>query len=590
MKVLLVALNAKYIHSSLSIRYLKNFCKEAEDISINEYTINDRISNIVADIYKEKANIVAFSCYIWNIEMVLNISDILKKVQPSIKIILGGPEVSYDAQFLLKKHHFIDYIVVGEGEQTFKEMIEHLSNEKTYIADIPGLVLRDKHSNIITTNSRTLIKDLGIIPFPYNKSDMEELSDKIIYYETSRGCPFNCSYCLSSTISGVRYFSLDRVKKDLLFFIKNKVRQVKLVDRTFNCNIKRANEVFEFLLENYQEGINFHFEMAGDLLDDETIKLLGNAPKGYFQFEIGVQSTNISTTETINRKTNFEKIAENVRRLKEKNNIHIHLDLIAGLPEEDYKSFKKSFDDVFALKPHMLQLGFLKLLKGSLIREQAQKFKYEYTTLPPYEILNSKWIEYDGVLKLKLIEDVLDKYYNSRAFEKSLEILLLLKYISPFELFESLAMYFESEGLNYISHSRRALYDILFNFVKSNEINPQSSDLLNIFAQYLKFDLLYNNYGVNLPKWGQGQVVSGFKEKCFEFLKSNKNIEEFLPHYCGLPAKKIYRQVKFEVFDFDVLQDNSTDVLREYRHSSYPLIYLFDYYTKKIYDVTEKIV
>jgi len=569
MKVLLTTLNAKYIHSSLALRYLEKYCASEEtEILIEEYTINDHIEKITKNIYQKDAHVVGFSCYIWNITMTLEIADRLKKVKPDCMVILGGPEVSYDAVDLLSKHSYIDYIVVGEGEETLKELLRCLSSSQSPVG-IQGLVARAADGKIVDGGSRPFISHLDVIPCPYNENDLNVLKGKIIYYETSRGCPFQCSYCLSSTIEGVRYFSMDRVKSDLLFLIRNKVKQVKFVDRTFNCHKKRAMEIFEFLAA-HAENTNFHFEIAADLLDDDMIEYLSKIPKGLFQFEIGVQSTNPETIKSIDRKMAFSRVAQNVIRLRQNDNIHLHLDLIAGLPEEDYASFASSFDDVFGLRPHVLQLGFLKLLKGSKIRQQAEQYGYKCTTVPPYEVLENNRMSYGDIVKLKGIEDILEKYHNSGAFGKSVHYMLRHHYPSPFRFFEDMAVYFEDKGFDKRSCSRKSLYDILFKFYKE-KISGNTEE----FSDYLKYDFVLNQKGANLPYWAYQEPVKEFREKCFEFLKNENNIKEFLPQYIGIPAKKIIKEVGFAGFRFNVLKgDRQKTVL------------LFDYNTLKTYDIT----
>ena len=492
MKVLLTTLNAKYIHSSLALRYLQKYCQQYNyDIRVKEFSINENIEDITGIMYKTGSDIFAFSCYIWNINKILEIADRLKKVKPECNIILGGPEVSYDSKKLLKKYQFIDYIIKGEGEKPLQMLLENLINTKGELTTIPGLVFKD-NQGIIIENDFQIQTNLGKLPFPYKTSDLDKLSHKIVYYETSRGCPFNCSYCLSSTTANIRYFPLERVKEELLFFIDNEVELVKLVDRTFNANPERARKIFEFIVEN-QKQTCFHFEIAADLFDDDLIKYLQKIPEGWFRFEIGVQSTNSKTINTIDRKMDWDQLAHNVKKLREKDNINLHLDLIAGLPQEDYNSFKKSFNDVYQLAPHEIQLGFLKLLKGSKIRNEADDFNYKYTEIPPYEVLENNSLSYREILKFKGVEFIVKKYYNSGVFTKSLYYILNNIYHSPYQLFEDMYQYFEENNLHRKSHSRKTLYDIFYNFYE-NRIKQS----LGIFSEYLKFDLLLNNYGVKL--------------------------------------------------------------------------------------------
>ena len=389
MKILLTSLNAKFIHSNLAIRYLKGYCEaySSADVAIREFTINDQIEKILASIYLEEPDVIGFSCYIWNIEETLKLASSIKQVIPRCKIILGGPEVSYDSREFMAKFPYIDFIMYGEGEETFRHFVETLENRSDF-SSVNGLVYRDG-GRVIQNPPRSNMEDLDIIPFPY-RDGLLGLENKIVYYETSRGCPFNCQYCLSSTIDGVRYFSLERVLDEIDFFIDRKVPQVKLVDRTFNCHPKRAKAIIEHIIRR-EGNTNFHFEIAAHIMDRDMLELLRKAPPGLFQLEIGVQSTNEHTLDSIQRKTDIGKIYQVVEKLHTPRNIHIHLDLIAGLPYEDYDSFADSFDDVYSMQPDNLQLGFLKLLKGSSIRQEASEHGYRYTTYAPYEVLGNKY-------------------------------------------------------------------------------------------------------------------------------------------------------------------------------------------------------
>ena len=366
---LLIGINAKYIHTNLAIRYLKAYCnKQYQSIALKEFSINDSLDNVLKEVYCKHTHVYAFSCYIWNIDRVLKLCSNLKKLNPDAVVVLGGPEVSFDAETLITMHKYIDYIIRGEGEETFLELLQLLKSDMHNNAEILGLTYR-LGNQIVSTPDRPLLQNLDIIPFPYE--DIKQLSNKIIYYETSRGCPFNCQYCLSSTLHGVRYFSMDRIKQELKQFIDLGVKQVKLVDRTFNCNKQHSLEIIKYIIK-LQSKTNFHFEIGADLLDDEIIAVLATAPKDMFQFEIGVQSTNQIALREISRAMNIDKVKQNVLSLQQARNSHLHLDLIAGLPFEDFNSFGRSFDEVHQLLPDMLQLGFLKLLKGSGIRNRAK--------------------------------------------------------------------------------------------------------------------------------------------------------------------------------------------------------------------------
>jgi len=387
MKALLTTLNSKYIHSALSIRYLKEFCKDIADISLMEFTINQNIDYIAGEIYKRKPDIIGFSTYIWNLEHTLRVCEILKLVNPNIKIILGGPEVSFDSEDIMKENWFIDFIISGEGEIPFRELLLSIFDGDRDFSSVKGLTYREGEE-IIKNPPGSLLKNLDMIPSPYVEID-KSLEKKIVYYESSRGCPFNCQFCLSSTIKGVRYFSLERVKEDLQRLMDMKVKQVKFVDRTFNANKKYAMEIMEFIMDKDPEDMNFHFEVTAHLIDEDMLQLIKKAKPGLFQFEIGVQSTNERTIEAIGRTTNFGKLKEICKEIKSYKNIHQHLDLIAGLPYEGYESFKKSFNDVYEIKPEKIQLGFLKLLKGSGLRKEKEKYGFKFLDIPPYEVLET---------------------------------------------------------------------------------------------------------------------------------------------------------------------------------------------------------
>lgn len=547
MKVLLTTLNSKYIHSSLSLMYLKSYIEDiVNDIETEEYTINQHNEYIIGEIFRKTPDVVAFSCYIWNIEKILEISHILKMVNPRIKIILGGPEVSFDSKKILMTHPYIDFIICGEGEETLKELLLYINEGKKDYRKILGLVYRDK-GNVIENGPRPVIANLDNIPSPF-KGDLSKFKDRIIYYESSRGCPFNCQFCLSSAIKGVRFFSIDRVKDDLDRIIKAGVRQVKFVDRTFNTRKEFALEVMKFIISRNVKDINFHFEITAHLMDDEMLEFLKGAPEGLFQFEIGVQSTNLKTLEVIDRRTNFDKLASVVKKIKSYQNIHQHLDLIAGLPFEDYDSFKKSFNDVYSLRPDKLQLGFLKLLKGSGLREKKEEFGFKFLDKPPYEVIENNYISFNDMLKLKGIEDLVEKYANEFNFEYSLEFIIKKLYNSPFDFFEAFSKYWIDNGLNKQSHSKNKLYSILYKFYVN-----QIGEYNNIFNELIKYDYILNNKDSNIPSVIKLYNDYDLKSLRHEFLKEEKNIERYLPQYKELPVKKIINNVHFEEFEFNII-------------------------------------
>ncbi|MBV1819153.1 B12-binding domain-containing radical SAM protein [Anaerosalibacter bizertensis] len=586
MKVLITTLNSKFIHSSLSIRYLKSFCKDIPNIEICEFTINQNKDYIAGEIYKMNPDIIAFSCYIWNLEETLDICNILKIVNPNIKIILGGPEVSFDGEEILKKYDFVDFIIYGEGEITFREFIIKLISENREYIDVKGLIYREE-GKIVKNEPRPFIEDLDIIPSPYE--DLSGLKNKIVYYESSRGCPFNCQFCLSSTIKGVRFFSLDRVKEDLEKLIDAQVRQVKLVDRTFNTKKEYAMEIMKFIMDKNPENMNFHFEVTAHLLDKEMLDFLSKAKEGLFQFEIGIQSTNPKTIEAIGRTTDIEKAKKVTKIIKGYQNIHQHLDLIAGLPYEDYNSFKDSFNEIYELRPEKLQLGFLKLLKGSGLRENIERYGFKFLNKSPYEVLETKYISYSEMLKLKTIEDLLEKYGNESVFENSLQYIITNYYDTPFDFYEDFSSYWEEKQYHKLSHSKKGLYKILYNFYK--DIVREN---LQVFNEILKFDYILNNRDSNIPPYLKRRDVEELINKRHDFLKDEENLIKYLPEYKDLPTRKLINKVHFEAFDFNIIDFiNENYSLKELNGDK--IILLFIYKNNKVLnkcevkDITEKI-
>ncbi|CAK7065337.1 B12-binding domain-containing radical SAM protein [Tissierella sp. P1] len=557
MKVILSTLNSKFIHSCLAIRYLQGYVEDLIHIDIKEYTINQNIDFIASDLYKLEPEIIGFSTYIWNLTETLKICKILKIVNPKIKIILGGPEVSFDGEKILEDNKFIDFIIYGEGEETFREFIKKLIDGDEDYDDIEGLIY-SQGNRIIKNPPRTLIKDLNIIPSPY-KNIGDEFENKIVYFESSRGCPFNCEFCLSSTIKGVRYFEINRVKEELNNLIEGKVRQVKFVDRTFNANKNYAMEIMNFIIDKNPKDINFHFEVTAHLLDREMLDFLSGVKEGLFQFEVGVQSTNLDTIDAIGRTTDFEKLRDITKEIKSHKNIHQHLDLIAGLPYEGYDSFRKSFNDVYEIRPEKIQLGFLKLLKGSGLRKDQEKYGFKYLDEPPYEVLENDFIKFKEIIKLKIIEDLVERYYNEGYFEHTLEFIVYNHYTSPFDFYEDFSYYWEFKNYHKVSNSRNRLYEILIEFYKHKGFNN-----MVVFNELLRFDFIKNNKGSRFPNG-----ILGFKEGIkqsiiHEILKNEKVMENYLEDYKDLPTKKIIQDIAVEVFSvniFKMIEDgyNSTD-------------------------------
>ncbi|AWI05225.1 B12-binding domain-containing radical SAM protein [Clostridium drakei] len=494
MKVVLTALNSKFIHSNLAIRYLKAYTKDLNyECITREFTINDRREKVLEQLIKEEADVIVFSCYIWNIEFIQGLAKLINLVDSNIKMVYGGPEVSYDSISFLKEN-VGEYVIVGEGEETYREFINwQLECEKLdkngfddRILEKPKSIkgLSFKIGEKVYFNGDRDLMDLNKVIFPYNEQD--NLQNKIVYYEASRGCPFNCKYCLSSTTHGVRFFETNRVKKELKFLVDKGAKLIKFVDRTFNCNVNFAMDIWKFLIELDTE-VTFHFEISADILTEEEIKLLSNAPKGRIQFEVGVQTTNNEILKNINRNVNFEDIKEKVEELESIKNIKQHLDLIAGLPGENIKSFKKSFNDVYSIRPEEIQLGFLKLLKGSPMREEATKWGMVYSPYAPYEILKTKDISYDEIIILKRIEEVLDKYYNSRKFDNILNY-FLPKFKTSFDFYRSLGEFFYDKGYLNRNISSAEYYRVFIEF-NQESLKENSNKLKEIIKyDYLKFN------------------------------------------------------------------------------------------------------
>ncbi len=461
MKILLTAVNAKYIHSNLAVYSIRANAKEYRDqICLGEYTINQYTEDILQDIYQKKPDLIAFSCYIWNIRQIRELVKELRKVLPKVPIWLGGPEASYDARELLLQYPEVTGVLAGEGEESFYNLCRYYDGKVEDLSSIRGLFYREDGQ--IKETGFALIRDFSSLTFAYE--DFKDFEHKIIYYESSRGCPFSCSYCLSSIDKSVRFRDLSLVKKELQIFIDAKVPQVKFVDRTFNCKASHAMEIWNYLIENDNGVTNFHFEVAADLITAEELELFKKMRKGLIQLEIGVQSTNEETICEIRRKMDFAKVSGVVEQVKALGTIHQHLDLIAGLPKEDYVSFGKSFDEVFALQPEQLQLGFLKVLKGSYMYENRAAYRLVYRSEPPYEVLATNWVSYEEMIRLKGIEQMVELYYNSHQYEKTLEE-VLQKEESAFGFFEALAKDYREHGYHMVNHSRKEKYYILKDFL-----------------------------------------------------------------------------------------------------------------------------
>lgn len=597
MKFLLVALNTKYIHSNPAVYSLRAYAGEelAKHVEIAEFTINNSLTEVLAGIYSRKPDVIGFSCYIWNISMVLELITELAKLLPQTPIWLGGPEVTYDAPGLLEKYPQITGVMIGEGEETFRELLMYYVNQDeelesfdnstkkavgnearealTVEGDVRGL--EDIHGLFLPTGytARRELTDISALPFLYK--DLDAFENKIIYYESSRGCPFRCCYCLSSIDKKVRLRDLDIVKRELQFFLDHRVKQVKFVDRTFNCNHEHAMEIWRYILEHDNGVTNFHFEVSADILSEEEIQLLGQMRPGLVQLEIGVQSTNPQTLEAIHRVMDVEKLEKIVAAINAGNNVHQHLDLIAGLPFEDYKSFGKSFNRVYAMKPEQLQLGFLKVLKGSEMCEKAVAYGIHYTDKPPYEVLFTNWLTFEDVLKLKRIEEMVELYYNSNQFVHTLRF-LEQTFETPFQMFEALADFYERNGYFVNSPARSYRYQVLLAFAREYDGEQEA-----IYKELLTYDMYLRENLKSRPDFAKD--LQEYKEEIREFYRQEEENRKLLPSYANYDSRQLARMTHLEpfyypVWDMQLQKSDPTGVMGERENTgNMPTYVLFDY-------------
>lgn len=538
MKVVLAALNATYSHSSLALRYLQRCCaQQFPELETVEFNINQSPQAILAELVRRKPDVVGFSCYIWNIEIILPLVSNLRKVCPDTTIVLGGPEVSFDTEYWLTEHPSIDFLIAGEGEEALRRFLEEYEQcggrfRAESLAEVPGLVYRTEGGQIAQNPGQPL--DLGTIPLLY-EGNLKELHNKIVYYETTRGCPFRCAYCLSSIMGRVRVFPMERAKQELAALAETGVQQVRFVDRTFNYDARRAYELLEFMI-SLDTTTRFQLEVSGDILTEPVLELLTTAPENRFQFEIGVQSTNPATLQAVSRQADLERLAEVVRFLKEKTTVRVLLDLIAGLPEEGFWRFGESFDYVYSLQPDRIHLGFLKLLRGSRLREEAESFGCVYTDQAPYEVLYTKDLSFQEIQRLKLIEDLVEKYYGSH-FEHALQY-LLRGGRSPFQFFNQFAAQWERKGYHLLEHSLQGRYRILWELFAAG--NP---DLL----PWLVYDFRRNERRQGTPQW-----MGGRQDRSREnALIQSGRIHELLPETAGLPPRELGRRIMVEELQFE---------------------------------------
>lgn len=545
MKVLLTAVNAKYIHSNPAVYSLQKFVtayapEYGRNVELAEFTINHYADDILQEIYRRRPDVVAFSCYIWNLQMIERVLEDLPRVLPEVQIWAGGPEVSYDAPEFLKKHDCMTGVMMGEGEETFLELMEYWHGKKK-LNEIPGITWRDREGEIKVQPGRPLL-DMNRIPFLYD--ELDDFEHRIIYYESSRGCPFSCSYCLSSIDKSVRFRDAQTVVKELQFFLDRKVPQVKFVDRTFNCRHSHALTIWNYIREHDNGITNFHFEIAADLLNEEELALLNTMRSGLVQLEIGVQSTNQKTIEAIDRVMDFSHLCSVVKRVQSGHNIHQHLDLIAGLPWENFDSFRQSFNDVYHLYPDQLQLGFLKVLKGSRMQEKAEEYGIVYHSDPVYEVFYTNWISYQEILELKQIEDMVEVYYNSGQFPNTIRH-LEKEFCDPFTMYQRMAAFYGQQGWWGQSHSRMQRFEMLREFIHSISEN-------GIYDELLLLDLYLRENSKSRPKWAPD--LQNEKKQFLDWFRQEEQEHQVLKGYEGFSARQMMNMVHLERFSIETAQ------------------------------------
>ncbi|MBM7097689.1 B12-binding domain-containing radical SAM protein [Bacillus sp. H-16] len=546
MNVVLTTLNAKYIHTCLALRLLKKYAEPEFNADILEFTIKDPAMHIVSDLYSRKPDVIGFSCYIWNIEQTIHVIRMLKKVLPETKIVLGGPEVSYDTEYWLERIPEVDFIVIGEGEETFKHLLKEVEAGSNGYHFVFGLGYRKKEEIVINPGRGKL--DLNTIPSPYRlHEDLASLGKRVTYFETSRGCPFSCQFCLSSIEVGVRYFDIERVKEDLLYLVRNGAKMIKFIDRTFNIKRDYALEIFDFLIKNHG-GCEFQFEITADIMRPEVLEFLNeNAPPGIFRFEIGVQSTNDATNDLIQRRQNFKKLARTVTLVKDGQKIDQHLDLIAGLPEEDYDSFKQTFNDVFALRPEELQLGFLKMLRGTGMRAMAERFGYRFMDNAPYEILSNNILSFDDIVKMKRVEDILEKYWNDHRMDNTMKRLTDHTFATPFDFFQEYGNVWDAQGWSRIGHQFEDLFTRLDYFLEKTNAPD-----IYIVRGLMKLDYLLHHKHKPRKRWWTPDFDKEEQTQVREYICEHPAIVSDAFADLNLSDKEIHKHVVIEKIDFNL--------------------------------------
>ncbi len=589
MKILLMSLNSKYIHTNLAIHYLYQYAIQeipeyARQIEVKEYTINNEMDNILMDIIRNNYDVIFVSAYIWNIDALNILFSDFKKINRNTKIYFGGPEVSYDAKVKLTNYTYLDGVLVGEGEVTFVEFIRSIVDVgfQTAEENTEGIVYR-KNEMMVANKERALITDLDVVPFPY--TDEQLLDNRILYYESSRGCPYSCSYCLSSAEKGVRNFSLERVFTDLDRFLEAQVPQVKFVDRTFNANKKHAIPILKYLIEKDNGITNFHFEITASLLNEDYFDVLRDARPGLFQFEVGIQTTNEDTLFSIKRPIQFEKVREACKKVIALKTIHLHVDLIAGLPYEGFDSFLKSFDQVYEIGAEQLQLGFLKILKGTLIDRQRDMHEYIVKEYAPYEVMQSKYLSYFEMCRLKEIESLVESYYNSGKFKITLAFLMAKMKLSPSQFYLKLSDHYLKRGYFNSPVGVYRLYEILFEFGISNHFNE------TLIKDLLKYDYYFANLKGQKTLFNYVELPQ-FNQRRLELLKDN-TFQTLYFNCSDVPAKQLLKNLEFITLTYDIMtlietgfetvNENLSVVMFDYHQDSNIKAYKLDenYFTEK---------
>ncbi|MFD1957427.1 B12-binding domain-containing radical SAM protein [Paenibacillus thailandensis] len=555
MKVVLATLNAKYIHTSLALRCLKAYSAHEFDIDIAEYTIKDPAMNIVSDLFARKPDVVGFSCYIWNIEETITVINMLRKIMPEVRIVLGGPEVSYDTEHWMERIPEVDFIVMGEGEETFNHLLKEIEGAGKYhlVFGVAYRKSKDGKEQIVVNPGRPKL-DLSTLPSPHRfEEDIPSLANRVVYFETSRGCPFSCQFCLSSIEVGVRYFDIERTKADILYLIEKGAKLIKFVDRTFNIKRDYALEMFKFLIENHN-GCVFQFEITADIMRPEVLDYLAeHAPAGIFRFEIGVQSTNDITNLAVQRRQNWTKLVRTVTKVKESGKIDQHLDLIAGLPHEDYDTFRKTFNDVFALRPEELQLGFLKMLRGTGLRLDAEKYGYVYMDRAPYEMLGNDLMPFADIVRIKRVEDVLEKYWNAHRMDHTILYLVDHVFSSPFDFFQSFGDYWEEHGWQKIGHQLEDLYARLRSYLQDRGAEQSEGRLdLDVVLGLMKLDYFRNhNYKPRKIWWESDMDKKTWSMWMKRLAEHPRQVSDQFAAY-GLSDKDLAKHAVIERLPFDL--------------------------------------